>query len=91
MLTISDIDYIFIYIRYNKDIIMIDRDEKELLETYRKMIGVTRSNMLAYIRIACISQENTKEDIRRQYGLSPDGYPAQAGQTAAAQPERTGV
>jgi hypothetical protein len=43
----------------------MDKERKELLETFRRLDQENREDLLAYIRVAYAAQENTK----RQYGL----------------------
>ena len=62
-------------------------DKDKCIEILKKLEPAILGDIFAYMRIALIAQET----MRSHYGLSPDGYPAQAGQTAPAQPERTGV
>jgi hypothetical protein len=56
-------------------------DKNKCIEILQKLEPEILSNIFAYIQIAYNAQEN----LRRQYGLSPDGYPAQSGAKAKAQ------
>ena len=65
----------------------MNEEEKDMFEIFKRLMPGSKHILLlqAYSALAI------EETVRSQYGLSPEGYPAQAGQTAAAQPERTGV
>jgi hypothetical protein len=64
----------------------MSKDEKELLEKYRRLLKTNKVNALSNIRVALASQEA----VKRQYGITtPTGearadreQPAQAGKSA---------
>jgi hypothetical protein len=50
----------------------MDKERKELLETFRRLDPINRVDLLAHIRVAYAAQENTK----KQYGImGPDAPP----------------
>ena len=70
---------------------MTQEDKQEFMKKIEELTPVNRNNLLAYTYGIHAAQENTKQDIRRQYGLSPEGYPAQAGQAARSAEQQAGA
>jgi hypothetical protein len=64
----------------------LDKDTKELALALGKLSPESRDIMSSQIRL-CVAVETA---IRRQYGLSAEGYPGQAVQAGAEQ-QRAGV
>jgi hypothetical protein len=58
----------------------MDKERKELLETFRRLDPINRVDLLAHIRVAYAAQENTK----RQYGIMGPDMPLFNGTVPAA-------
>ncbi|MDR2079203.1 MAG: hypothetical protein LBP74_05735 [Treponema sp.] len=58
----------------------MDKERKELLETFKRLDPANRADLLTYIRVAYAAQENTK----RQYGIMGPDMPLFNGTRAAA-------
>jgi hypothetical protein len=65
----------------------MEKQKKELLKIFQNMSSDTRDLFLSYGRVAVVAEEC----MRRQYGLSPDGYPAQSGAKAKAAQQAEGA
>jgi hypothetical protein len=58
----------------------MDKERKELLETFERLDSANRADLLAHVRVAYAAQENTK----RQYGIMEPDMPLFNGTGAAA-------
>jgi hypothetical protein len=55
---------------------MTQKDKQEFIKKIEELTSVNRNNLLAYAYGIHAAQENTKQDMRRQYRLLPEGSPA---------------
>jgi hypothetical protein len=60
----------------------MDKERKELLDTFRRLDPVNRANVLAHVRVAYATQESMK----KQYGLMGPDAPLFNGAGAAPGP-----
>jgi hypothetical protein len=56
---------------------MTQKEEKEFIKKFNELTPVNQNSLLSYAYGIHVAQENTKKDICRQYGLTPEGCPAE--------------
>ena len=66
---------------------MNDDDSKEMLDIFRQLSKEGRRESVFHMGTIF----KVESAMRRQYGLSPEGYPAQAGQTARSAEQQAGA